>query len=655
MKIISAFLTVCGLVVAQAPQAPNPVQQSTENAARMAAGGMPVYRITVVARTTKAVNYNHRGGATKIDFRGTPLLPKAHGEAKVESKQGYIEIEVEFRELQPATAYGPEYLTYVMWAITPEGRTTNLGEVLLNGTNSKLNVSTDLQSFGLIVTAEPYFAVTQPSDVVVMENVVRRDTRGAVEEVDAKYELLQRGQYTLNVNPAEIKPMRLDTKIPLELYEARNAVQIARWTGAQQYAGETFQKALRSLEKGESYLNRKAGRKPIATVSREAVQMAEDARIITVKKMREELLANERQAGREREARAESGRAAAEADAGRATREQEAARVAAQSEADRLKRENDAQRTAAENDADRARRDSETRLASAIAEADRLKRENDAKMQAAQIEADRAKRDNETRSAYAAAEADRLRRENDAKMQAAQAEADRTKRENEMRLASAAAEADRLKLENDAKMQSAQNDADRVKRENEARLASAAAEADRLKRENDAQRAAAQNEADRAAKEKTQAEVEKAELRGQLLRQFNAILQTRDTARGLIVNMSDVLFDTGKYSLRPLAREKLAKVAGIVSGHPGLRLDVEGHTDSVGGDDYNQRLSEQRGEAVREYLTQQGMPFSSVTAKGFGKTRPVASNDTAEGRQQNRRVEIVVSGEVIGSTPIAAK
>jgi outer membrane protein OmpA-like peptidoglycan-associated protein len=257
-------------------------------------------------------------------------------------------------------------------------------------------------------------------------------------------------------------------------------------------------------------------------------------------------------------------------------------------------------------------------------------------MAAAQTEADRAKRDNETRMAAAQTEADRLKSQNDAKMAAAQTEAGRLKSENDARMAAAQTEADRLKRDSDAQMAAAQN------------------EADRLKRENDAQRAGTQAELDRAAKEKAQAEAEKAELRVQLLTQFNAILQTRDTARGLIVNMSDVLFDTGKYSLRPLAREKLAKVAGIVLGHPGLRLDVEGHTDSVGGDEYNQRLSEQRGAAVRDYLTQQGMPVSSVTAKGFGKTRPVASNDTAEGRQQNRRVELVISGEVIG-TPIAAR
>jgi outer membrane protein OmpA-like peptidoglycan-associated protein len=549
MKTIGIFLVVgCGILSAQTPQAPNPTQQS--GVAVTAAPSVPIYRVTVVARTTKAINYNHRSGPTNIDFRGTALMPAARGEAKVESKQGVIKIDARMHDLQPATTYGPEYLTYVMWAITPEGRATNVGEVLLNGDNSKLDATTELQSFGLIVTAEPYFAVTQPSDVVVMENFVRSDTTGTIEEVDAKFELLQRGQYTLNVNPAEIRPIILDRKVPLELYEARNAVQIARWTGAPQYAAETFQKAVQGLENAEGYLQGRAGKKPIGTVAREAVQMAEDSRIITVKKIEEERLANERQAGVEREARAESERAAAQSESERVARDAEAARLDAQTEADRLKRANEAQTAASQ------------------AEADRLKRENDAQATAAQIEVDR------------------------------------------------------------------------------------------LKRENDAQRAAAQADMDRAAKEKAQAEAEKAELRAQLLTQFNAILQTRDTARGLIVNMSDVLFDTARYSLRPIAREKLAKVAGIVSGHPGLRLSVEGHTDSVGSDDYNQRLSEQRGEAVRDYLTEQGMASTSVTSRGFGKTQPVASNDTAAGRQQNRRVELVISGEIIGTeigSPIAAR
>jgi len=418
-----------------------------------------------------------------------------------------------------------------------------------------------LQVFGLVVTAEPYFAVSRPSDLIVMENMVRADTVGKIEEIDAKYELLQRGQYEHLANPLALKA---DRKLPLELYEARNAVQIARSIGADRHAAETFQKAEDSLRQAEAYQERKAGRKPVTMTAREAVQTAEDARAIAVKHQEDESLASERQQGADREARAESDRAAAQAEAERVTREAEGARIAARAESERLLREKDA----------------------------------------------------------AALTADRLRREDDARAAAAGVEADR------------------------------------LKRENDARTAAAEAEADRLRRENDAQRASSQADLDRAVKDKAQAEAEKTELRAQLFTQFNAILQTRDSARGLIVNMSDVLFDTGKYTLRPVAREKLAKVAGIIAGHPGLRLDVEGHTDSVGGDDYNQRLSEQRGAAVRDYLTRQGMATSSVTAKGFGKTQPVASNDTAEGRQQNRRVEMVVSGEVIGTvigTPIAAK
>jgi outer membrane protein OmpA-like peptidoglycan-associated protein len=610
---------------------------------------MPIYRVTVVSRTTKAINYNHRSGSTKIGFLGTPLLPEARGEARVESERGVIKIDAEMERLRPASTFGPEYLTYVMWAITPEGRATNVGEVLLNGDKTKLDATTELQSFGLIVTAEPYFAVTQPSDAVVMENFVRKDTVGTIEQVDAKFELLQRGQYILNVNPTEIRPMKADSKAPLELCEARNAVRIARWTGAERYAPETFQKAVEGLENAEGYLVGKAGKKPIGTVAREAVQMAEDARIITVKKIEQERLASELQAGADREALAGSQRAAAEADTARVTRDAEAARIAAQSEADRVKGENAATLETARVEADRAKRDNAAQIAAAQTEADRLKHENDAKMETARIEADLAKRDNAAQIAAAQTEADRLKHENDAKMETARIEADLAKRDNAAQIAAAQTEADRLKHENDAKVSAAQTEADRLKAANDAQMAAAHDEAGRLKLENDAQRAGAQADLDRASALNTQAQAEKAELRTQLMAQFNAILQTRDTARGLIVNMSDVLFDTGKYSLRPLAREKLAKVAGIVSGHPGLKLDVEGHTDSVGGDEYNQQLSEDRGGAVRDYLIEQGMPGTSVTTKGFGKTQPVASNDTAEGRQLNRRVEIVISGDVIGT------
>ena len=214
---------------------------------------LPIYRVTVVARTTKAINYNHRSGSTKIDFRGTALLPEARGEASVESKQGVIKIDARMEKLQPATKFGPEYLTYVMWAITPEGRATNVGEVLLNGDKTKLDATTELQSFGLIVTAEPYFAVTQPSDVVVMENFVRQDTIGTIEQVDAKFELLQRGQYTLNVNPPRSSPCGWTRRCHWS--STRREMPSRSHAGpARSSTPRTFQKAVQGLENAEGYL-----------------------------------------------------------------------------------------------------------------------------------------------------------------------------------------------------------------------------------------------------------------------------------------------------------------------------------------------------------------------------------------------------------------
>ncbi len=517
-KLLPVFLIACAAVSAQ-----------------------PLYRVTVTSRTIKAVSYRHRSGETKIDFSGTVLMPNAHGLAKVEGKKGYIGIDAEFRDLPSATQFGAEYLTYVLWAITPDGRTSNLGEILRDGSgSSKLQVTTELQEFALIVTAEPYFAVSHPSDVVAMENVVRRDTNGGVEPVEAKYELFQRGQY---LHLANVLDLQISQKVPLELYEARNAVHIARASGADKFAADTFQKAEGELKQAEAYRDNNAGSKLLITVSREAVQAAEDARAIAVKRQDDDILAAERQAGADRTQRAENGQAAAQSETDRVTREAADAKARAQAEADRLKRNNDAQMLASQS------------------------------------------------------------------------------------------EAARLKQINDDKMLMAKN------------------EAAGLKSENDAQRAASQAEVDRLSHEKVA-------LRAQLLFQFNSILQTRDTARGLIVNMSDVLFDSGKFTLRPEAREKLARVAGIVEGHPGLKLAVEGYTDSVGGDDYNQTLSENRGGSVRDDLIQQGMAADSVTSTGFGKTQPVASNDTADGRQQNRRVEIVISGDIIGTVigvPLAAR
>ncbi len=585
MKTITiGVLMACGVLSAQTP-AQN--QERNENSSRTAVGLAPIYRVTVTERTAKAISYQHRSGATKIDFQGTSLMPNAHGEAKVESKKGYIEVEVEFRNMTDATQFGGEYLTYVLWAITPEGRTSNLGEILRGGgTSGKLDVTTELQVFGLVVTAEPYFAVTRPSDVVVMENVVRPDTKGKIELIDAKYELLQRGQYEHLANVLDLK---LDRKIPLELYEARNAVNIARKSGADRFATETFEKAENNLKQSEAYRARNAGSKPVTMTARQAVQIAEDSRAIAVKRQDDDLLAAERQAGADREANAANATVRAEnatARAQNATILAENGQAAAESETTRVTREAASARLTAE------------------------------------------------------------------------AEADRLKRDNALQAAAAQETADRLKQDNDAKTAAAETEAARLKQQNDLLASNAQTEADRLRNENDAQRAAAQAELDRVAKEKGQLETDRSELRAQLLLQFNAILQTRDTARGLIVNMSDVLFDTGKFSLRPEAREKLAKVAGIVEGHPGLRLAVEGHTDSVGGDDYNQQLSEERGGSVRDYLVEQGIAGTSVSSKGFGKTQPVASNETASGRQQNRRVELVISGEIIGQeigVPIAAR
>ena len=639
---ISALLMACGVVAAQSPQ------NQSENAARMAAGEPPIFRSSVTARTAKAINYRHRSGATKINFVGTDLLPNSRGEAKVESKQGYIEIEVEFDNLQPATKNGPEYLTYVLWAITPEGRASNLGEILLNGTKSKLNVTTELQVFGLVVTAEPYFAVSRPSDLIVMENVVRKDTIGKIEEIDAKYELLQRGQYQRLSNPLSLKA---DKKLPLELYEARNAVQIARATGADRFASETFMKAEKTLAQAEAYQARNAGKKPVTMTARETVQTAEDARAIAVKRQEEDLLAQERQRSMDREAQAESGRLAAQTETERVTRQAESARI----KAERMKMESDAAAMSAKNEAERLRIENDSR----IAETNRLKMENQLQKAANQAELEVAtnqtaaalaeaaneKRMNESRTASALLEADRLRTENEAKIAAASAEADRLKIENQTQKAANLAE-----LDNATRQAAAVKlDADRLRMESNAKIAAAGAETDRLKQENEAQKARSEAAMASASKQKEQLEAEKAGLRVILLKQFNAILQTQDTARGLIVNMSDVLFDTGKFTLRPLAREKLAKVAGIVAGHPGLKLDIEGHTDSVGSEDYNQGLSERRGAAVSEYLAGQGMPASSVTSKGMGESHPVAPNENAAGRQKNRRVEIVISGEMIGT------
>ena len=533
-RMLALFIATCGLASSFTTGLARTLPRQDQNQGQSTVQPMettPVFRVNVVSRSTKAVDYRHRGGSTKVDFRGTDLMPNASGEARVESKTGRLEINAKLNGLQPANKFGLEYLTYVLWAVTPEGRANNLGEIVLSDGKSEIRVTTDLQAFGLIVTAEPYFAVTQPSDLVVVENVIRVDTKGREEAINVKYELLPRGLYASQVEPLRDMVYGIDSKAPLDLFEARNAVRIARAAKAEKYASSSFAKAEQDLKQAEDYYRRKQGRTPIGTVAREAAQTAEEARVMSLKRQEEERVEKDKEAAAAREAQA---RAETEAETQR-------------------------------------RQQAETERATA---------------------------------------------------EQAKAEADRSKQEADLAARKAVQE----------------------KEEAETAKASALEQQQALQAENER----ARSQAEESERGRQKAEQEKAAMRARLLQQLNAILVTRDTARGLIATMPDVLFETNKSSLKPAARESLAKVAGILLAYPDLRLEVDGHTDSVGSDAYNQQLSEKRAASVRDYLVPQGIPISSVTVLGFGKTQPVASNATAAGRQQNRRVELVVSGEVIG-------
>jgi outer membrane protein OmpA-like peptidoglycan-associated protein len=469
---------------------------------------------SLISKSTTAIGFTVGGGSTKVDLKGTELMAQANGEAKVQAKAkaGLTNIDVTVKGLTSPSKLGAEYLTYVLWAVTPEGRTGNAGEILINKNGEgRLSATTPAQTFSMIVTAEPYFAVRVPSEMVVLETETRKNTKGKLFPV-SEYKLMKQGQYAKLGNPLAMTPDL--ERVPLEMYEARNAVDIAKSRGAAKYAPEIFAKAQGSLNMAENALASKADKKEIVSTARQTVQFSEDARALAAQRQEEERIAAE----------------------------QEAAAAQAKSEAE----------------------------AKASAEAAEAKRRTD----------------------------------------------EEASRQAEL----AAAKQAQMKAEADAAALKAKMEADTLR----AREDAAKAEAER------ARQAAA-------------------DLRAQLLEQFNRVLPTTDTSRGLQVNMGDVLFDTGKYNLRIEAREGLAKLTGIVLSHPGLHLAVEGYTDNVGTDTFNQALSEQRANTVREYLVQQGLDPNSVSARGFGPTIPVASNDTPKGRQQNRRVEIIVSGEVIGT------
>lgn len=462
----------------------------------------------VVKKPITAVGYRVGGGRTKVNLVATQLMPQASGVARVEAIPGVTNIRVTVKGLTRANQLGDVFLTWVLWAASPEGRTINLGELQTDKRGrGYLDTTTQLQTFSLFVTAEPYFAVSRPSELIVLENKPRKSTKGKIFVVK-DYPLLERGQYEKLGNPLALT---LDLKhVPLEMYEARNSVEIARSHGAEKYAPEILTKAEASLKMAENALARKAGKKTIISTARQTVQFSEDARALAVQRQQAERIQQERKAA------AAKARAEAQAEARRQA-EQEAKRqaeLAAAREA-RLK---------AEAEATRAREEAARAQARALAARERAAREE-------------------------------------------------------------------------------------------------------------------------AARARKMAQV----LRAQLLDQLNAVLATRDTPRGLVVTMAGVLFATGKYNLRPDAQMRLARLAGIVSSHSGLNLQVEGYTDNTGSEEFNQKLSEQRAEAVRDFLISQGVDQRTITARGFGEANPVADNSTAAGRQKNRRVEIIVSGEVIGA------
>jgi outer membrane protein OmpA-like peptidoglycan-associated protein len=544
------------------PAPGNPAEtQSKQNLADAQNSQTPVFRVNVYARSANAVNYRNRGGSTMVDLKGTELMPEINGRAKIDGKAGRLVIDAELNHMESPEKLDPLYLTYVLWAVTPEGRAVNLGEVLPgNNGKDKITVTTDLQAFGLIVTAEPYFAVTHPSDKVVAQNVIPTGVKGFEEPIDAKFDVLEGREYTIDVPPDQLPSSQAQPNVPLDLLEARNAVAIAKAAGAQQYSNDSMMKAEDMLQRAEDYYQRKQGRTPIGTAARGATQMAEDARVLTLRK---------KEAEREEAARkaAADARAKAEADA-------EAARQ-------------DAQKAQAQSDED-ARRRAEAEEARAQAE------QQQAAMQAQQEQVQA-----QATAAQEAAE-DAQRKLQDAQNQLAEAERQRQEAESEA--------------------QAAQNQAQQ-----------------------------AQYQTQQAEREKNQAIQEKEQMRARLLAQLNQVLKTRDTAQGLIVSMPDVLFDFNKYTLKPEARERLAKISGIVLAYPDLKLRIEGFTDSIGTDAYNLELSEKRADTVKAYLISSGVSPDHVSSEGYGKAKPVADNTTASGRKLNRRVDMVVSGDVIGT------
>lgn len=251
-------------------------------------GTGPVYRVGV-DRKLAAVSYPYGSAPTKIDFTGSALLPEAKGVAVVRS--GRTEIEATFEKLPPPTHFGWQYPTYVLWAVTPEGACQNLGELVLQESNrARLQAATDLQTFALMVTAEPYAIVRQPSTMVVLENQARPDIAGRVAAVEPNPALKSAIEYKWDMGPAPADTAKASEgldRASRELHEAVNAVTIARLAGADRFAPEPLASAQRALAKAQDLYSEKGDPKLVIQNSREAVQRGDGARTIAERRRQE--------------------------------------------------------------------------------------------------------------------------------------------------------------------------------------------------------------------------------------------------------------------------------------------------------------------------------------------------------------------------------
>jgi outer membrane protein OmpA-like peptidoglycan-associated protein len=544
-----------------------------------------------LTHSTKAIDYR-QGSKSEIEFKGTSLMPEATGKADVSTKSSTTQINAKLENLKPANRFGLQYLSYVLWAISPEGVPSNLGELIVKDGKSEVRATTPMQAFALIVTAEPYFAVTQPSEKVVAENQLGTNVQGAPRTISVNYEALPAVAYSSQVQPIQEPVYGIDTRVPLSLKEARNAVRIAKDAHADEYASSSLQRAQQLLNQADDYYKRKQNDKAIATVAKEATQAAEAARVMALKAEQQAKIDEEKRVNQEN---LEKAQAQAESQAQHA-QQAEAARQDAEQQA--------AKAQAAAQQAATAAQTAQQQLQQQVNSGQQVQADQQAAAQQAQAQAEQARE-------QAAAAQQRAQEQERSAQQA----------EQELRQEQAAAQQTQQQLQQE---QAARQQAE-------------------------VQAQSSQQQLQQTQQQLTQAQGEKEQVRQRLLGQLNQVLQTKDSARGLIVNMPDVLFNVNSATLKPTARERLAKVAGILIAYPDIHVEVDGYTDNTGSLDYNQQLSQQRADTVRSYLAQQGVPSSSIEAKGFGPNDPVASNDSPQGRQQNRRVNLVVSGESIGA------